>query len=346
MRIEIGRQGQPGTARQSGRVGRLLAVTLGIALVISGCSIVGARVAQQRDPGALGTLVEGDTVALVGAAVEAVPYLAEETQAPAPMATESAASPATGSAAPIATQAVGAAEEAEPPGVDKPGRDGPRIRTIRLKPRPRPGPFAMNLYSRGDFVHQATKDWCVAGSTQTMMNIMDDGRPNRSARFQGRLYREGRRLSPNKAKLGAIGVDLTGWADLLNTHGYGPYVVDGAATRRGAIKRAAKALRMTGKPVGLVTWRGAHSWVMSGFTATADPAHTNDFRVKQVHIQDVWYPFVSTIWGASRPPDALVPVAALAEDYLPYRRPGARYPKRDGKFMLILPKLPRNTVAR
>ena len=215
-----------------------------------------------------------------------------------------------------------------------PRRDRPKVTTIRLSPRPRPGPFQMDLFRKGDFMHQADKNACVAGSTQTMMNIIDRGRPNRSTAFQQRLYQRGRELSPNKAKLGPIGIDLTGWAELLNTNGYGPYVVDGAATRRGAIRKAAKALRLTDRPVGLVTWRGAHSWVMSGFTATADPAYSDDFQVTKVYIQDVWYPYVSTIWGASRPPDSLVPVAALAEDYLPYARPRARWPKRDGKFML------------
>jgi hypothetical protein len=204
----------------------------------------------------------------------------------------------------------------------------------------------MDLYRRGDFVHQVTKDWCVAASTQTMLNIIRDGRPDRSARTQERLYRQGRRLSPNKRKLGPIGIDLIGWAELLNKAGVGPYSVVAAKTRKIAIERAARAIRMTGRPVGLVTWRGAHSWVMSGFTATADPAYTRDFDVIAVHVQDVWYPFVSTIWGASRPPDSLVPVTALAEDYLPYRRPRARWPDRDGRFMLILPRLPKNTVAR
>jgi hypothetical protein len=225
-------------------------------------------------------------------------------------------------------------------------RTRPKVTTIKLSPRPRPGAFQMNLFRKGDFMHQADKNSCVAGSTQTMMNIIDSGKPNRSIAFQKRLYQSGRALSPNKAKLGPIGIDLTGWAELLNTNGYGPYVVDGAATRRGAIRKAAKALRLTNKPVGLVTWRGAHSWVMSGFTATADPAYSEDFRVLKVNIQDTWYPYVSTIWGASRPPDSLVPVAALAEDFLPYARPRARYPKRDGKFMLILPQLPPRTVVR
>ena len=104
---------------------------------------------------------------------------------------------------------------------------------------------------------------------------------------------------------------------------------------------------MTGRPVGFAVWRGAHSWVMSGFTATADPAFTRDFEVTAVYIQDVWYPYVSTIWGASRRPNALVPgVARSAQDFLPYQRPSFRHPDRDGRFMLVMPQLPRNTVAR
>jgi hypothetical protein len=241
---------------------------------------------------------------------------------------------------------VEASEAAVKVGSPKPKRTRSKVKTIKLRPRPKPGPFQMNLFAKGDFMHQQTKDWCVAGSTQTMMNIIDDGKPNRSSTFQKRLYFEGRGLSHNQQKLGPIGIDLSGWADLLNTRGYGPYEVEGTRTRKLAIRKAAQALRTTGKPVGLVTWRGAHSWVMSGFTATADPAFTNDFEIRNVYIQDTWYPYVSTIWGASRPPNAAVPVAALAEDYLPYRRPRHRYPKRDGKFMLILPTLPRGTADR
>jgi hypothetical protein len=220
-----------------------------------------------------------------------------------------------------------------------------KVKVLRLRPRPRRGPFEMNLYRAGDFVHQQTKDWCVAGSAQTMLNIMRTGRPNRSATYQRQLYQRGRRLSP-KARLGPIGVDLLGWARLLESAGHGPYVVDGAASRYAAVRKAARALRMTGRPVGFAVWRGAHSWVMSGFTATADPAWTRDFEVTAVYIQDVWYPYVSTIWGASRKPDSLVPVSRLREDFLPYQRPLFRHPDRDGRFMLVMPELPKGTVAR
>jgi hypothetical protein len=238
------------------------------------------------------------------------------------------------------------AEPKRPPRSTQPQEPGSDVTVVRLKPRPASGPFEMNLFRKGDFVHQGTKDWCVAGSTQIMMNIIDSGKPNRSVAFQERLYERGRALSPNKRKLGPIGVDLTGWAELLNTNGYGPYVVEASETRRGAIRKAARAIRETGRPVGLVTWRGAHSWVMSGFRATADPAYARDFQVKSVYIQDTWFPSVSTIWGASDPPNTLVPMGRLKEDYLPYVRPRANYPKRDGKFMLILPVLPKGTVTR
>jgi hypothetical protein len=64
-----------------------------------------------------------------------------------------------------------------------------------------------------------------------------------------------------------------------------------------------------------------------------------------VFIQDPWYPFVSSIWGASRPPGSRYTPGALAEDFLPYKRPGRRQPMRDGKFMLVLPTAPHEIAA-
>jgi len=218
-----------------------------------------------------------------------------------------------------------------------------------LAPPPRPGRFRMDLYRQGDFVHQQTKYWCVAASVQTMINIMEPGRPDRSRAFQRRLHFQARRLDQEddgywrrlhgeeRWRKGHHGLGLTDWAELLDARGFGPYRIARADTRREAISKAARAIRLTGKPAGLVVWRGAHAWVMSGFKANADPAYTDDFQVQKVFIQDPWYPSVSTIWGSSRPPDAAVPVSALAEDFLPYDRPGRRHPWRDGRFVLILP---------
>jgi hypothetical protein len=192
----------------------------------------------------------------------------------------------------------------------------------------------MDLYERGDFVSEMDKVSCVPAAMQTMINIMSPG-ADRSVATQVKLYALARRLSP--ATLKGPGAEPEGWAAGLNQRGFGPYVVDVQPTRAAAIKAAARALRLTGRPVGIIAWRGYHSWVMSGFKATADPAVTDRFNVIAVSIEDVWYPRVSSIWGASRPPDALVPVGVLPEDILPWGMPPRRYPGKDGKYVLVLP---------
>jgi hypothetical protein len=206
--------------------------------------------------------------------------------------------------------------------------------TSALDPPPAAGPFEIDLYEQGDFVSEVTKVTCVAAAMQTMMNIVDPGADTTRA-TQIELYRLARELSP--PTLEGTGAEPEGWAEGLNERGYGPYAVDVQPSRGAAIAAAAKALRMTGRPVGLLTWRGAHSWVVSGFRATADPAWTDDFTVTHLFIEDVWYPRISSIWGESRPPDTLVPVKLMGEDYLPWRRPTHRYPDKDGKYVLILP---------
>jgi hypothetical protein len=86
-----------------------------------------------------------------------------------------------------------------------------------------------------------------------------------------------------------------------------------------------------------MVWRGAHSWVMSGFTASADPALTDDFTVSSVRIEDVWYPRLSSIWGYSRAPDASYKVGDLSEDFLPWKRPLGTYPKKTDNYVIVVP---------
>jgi hypothetical protein len=196
------------------------------------------------------------------------------------------------------------------------------------------GPFAMDLYRKNDFVTEATKWYCVPAAMLTMINIMSRGAEHSRA-TQKILYQLARRLS-TKTLVGK-GAEPIGWARGLEQLGFGAFEVGVHRTRRQAVQAAAKAIRLTGRPAGLLVWRGAHSWVMSGFHATADPAVTDDFTVTSVNIEDVWYPYVSSIWGKSRPPDALVPFDKLKEDYLRWRRPTRRYRDMDGRFVTILP---------
>ncbi len=196
------------------------------------------------------------------------------------------------------------------------------------------GRFEMDLYRKRDFVTEATKWYCVPAAMLTMINIMSKGADHAKA-TQTSLYKLARRLS-TKTLVGK-GAEPIGWARGLEQLGYGRFHVGVFRTRRAAAQAAAKAIRLTGRPAGLLVWRGAHSWVMSGFQATRDPAATDDFTVTDVFIEDVWYPYVSSIWGPSEPPDTLVPVGDLKKDYLEWRRPTRRYPGMDGRFIAILP---------
>jgi hypothetical protein len=197
-------------------------------------------------------------------------------------------------------------------------------------------PFAVDLYERGDFVSQARADWCVPAAVQTMANLMVRGRSRDGAvPSQRRLDRLARSLSTDR--LVGPGSEPEGWAGTLNELGLGPYVVVSARTRDDAIGAAARAMALTRRPVGLLMWRGAHAWVMSGFEATANPATRDDAVVTSVRIVDPWYPRSSSIWGPAQPPDTRIAVSRLAADFLPWRRPAVRYAEKEGQFVVVLP---------
>jgi hypothetical protein len=193
----------------------------------------------------------------------------------------------------------------------------------------------MNLYRKGDFVSEFTAWYCLPAAMQTMVNIMEPGKADTTRRTQDRLYRLARRYSTDR--LDGKGAEPVGWAKALEHLGYGDWEVRAFRTRGQAVKAAAKALRMTGRPAGMLTWRGAHSWVMSGFRATADPALTDRFQVTSIVIQDVWYPRISSIWGASDPPDTWMRVEDLGRDFLRYNRWTVKYPGLDGRYVVVLP---------
>lgn len=203
-----------------------------------------------------------------------------------------------------------------------------------LDPPARPGPLSLDLYRRGDFVSEARADWCVPAAIQIMANLIEGPR-NRALPSQSRLDRQSRALS--SSRLVGRGSEPQGWAGVLNALGDGPYRVVAKRTFRDAIATAARALRLTGRPVGLLVWRGAHAWVMSGFEATADPGWSTDFRVTGVRILDPWYPRRLSAWGRTRAPDTRIDLTALARSFVRWHRPTVRYAELDGRFVLVLP---------
>jgi hypothetical protein len=206
--------------------------------------------------------------------------------------------------------------------------------------------FAIDLAGKNDFVAQKNFVQCVGASMQMMLNIMGD-RNDRSAATQRELQTLARELSGRRGD-GRMrsGASVRGWAGGLNQLDAGPYKLVGTTTLEDALYLAAKAIRHTGKPVGLLMWRGRHAWVMSGFRSTADPLTTDTFDVTAAIVMDPLYPHGSTVWGPSpKPREALSP-KAVGRQFVPRRMgsmPGGTGVGSEimsalaGKYVLVLP---------
>jgi len=227
-----------------------------------------------------------------------------------------------------------------PPGYS-PDPTGPHLTPL---PTAVAGAYDVDLYRKGAFVSEVEKYMCLAAAMQVMINIMKDGPVDTTAATQWALYNEARTYLIEPYVNGDVGAQPEGWAATLNAEGYGPYQMAIRPTMEDAIHLAAKQLRLTGRPVGLLVWRGAHSWSMSGFRSDIDPMSSDHFTVQGIYAEDVWYPRISSIWGPSFPPDTFDPYDQLPIDYLHYKRPREVHPDKDGQWVLIVPTLPGQTV--
>ena len=129
-------------------------------------------------------------------------------------------------------------------------------------------------------------------------------------------------------------------SEALAAFGVPGYEVRAYETREDALRGSAVAIEATGAPVVLLAWKGAHTWVMSGFRADADPAIFPDAVVSGAYILDPWYPDISSIWGPSDPPGTFQDQAEMVRNFLPWKRPEGKYPERDGRFIVMIPTIP------
>ena len=165
-----------------------------------------------------------------------------------------------------------------------------------------PKQYRLDLGSRSDYVGQTNLVQCVGASMQMMLNMIESG-VDRSAKTQLRLQKLARKWSPPRLDGGVRkGASVVGWATGLSLEGAGPYKVVGVDSLDEAMLVAARAMRRTGRPVGLLVWRGRHAWVMSGFHATGDPLLAGS-RVTEALIEDPLHPYGgSSTWGRSPSP--------------------------------------------
>ena len=201
-------------------------------------------------------------------------------------------------------------------------------------PPPVPQAFALNLYQEGDFVPQYTFDWCVAASIQIAHNLIDDtgGGTWADRGQQGDLWEMARARSSNSFN----GANPFGWAQVLTEVGMGPYEVVSIPDYEDALQTAARAIADTGRPVGLVMWRGRHAWVMSGFESLGDPGQFPEFSVTGIRVQDPLHPNGSEQWGPSPAPNSLLTPEQLATQFV-VREPRRWSSDLPTGYLLVLP---------
>jgi len=208
----------------------------------------------------------------------------------------------------------------------------PRPTFLPTPTAPPAAAFAVNLFEEGDFVPQHTFEWCVGASIQMTHNLVRSDRRT-SYEDQQALWELARDNSSNSFN----GANPRGWAIAMEEIGLGPYELVSIPDYGDALRAAAAAIVDTGRPVGLVMWRGRHAWVMSGFESIGDPALHPDFSVTGVRVLDPLYPHGSGTWGPSPEPNALLSPDQLATQFV------VREPRRwsldlGTGYFLVLPR--------
>jgi hypothetical protein len=198
-----------------------------------------------------------------------------------------------------------------------------------------PEGYQLDLYRNGDFVAQTNLVQCVGASMQMMLNMINPT-DDRTAQTQHRLWVRSRELSPPRpGNFERRGSSIWGWTNALNEMGEGPFVVVGYETLQEAARVGALSIARTGKPVGLLVWRGRHAWVMSGFRATADPLTDPNFQVTGVDVLDPLYPLGSRTWGPSPRPGSTLSMEQLGRQFVP-RRVRANS-ALSGMYVMVIP---------
>jgi hypothetical protein len=202
------------------------------------------------------------------------------------------------------------------------------------------------------FASQLTDKDCAVAATQMVLAIL--GRGDTSKAFQQEIKDRIVEWEARKDSLnGGWGPGAVGKA--LAAYGADDYTIRAYESYTDALRDSAIAINEFDKPVVMFPWWGAHSWVMTGYRADADPTLFPDAEISGAYILDPWYPRTSSIWGPSDEPGNFEDLAELERNWPAFQgppgyesigpgwtRPEGPYPDRDRRFVVLLPTTPRD----
>lgn len=211
-------------------------------------------------------------------------------------------------------------------------------------PPPKRVPVDFDIVTDPDkvFASQLHKDWCAPAGVQMVLAVL--GLATTSDGTQREIAARVREWeSYDDSHNGDWGPAAMALA--LKAYGAPGYEIRAFETRSGALRDAAVAIQETGSPVVLLAWRGAHTWVMTGYRADADPALFRNAKMEGAYVLDPWYPRNSSLWGPSDPAGTFQDAAEMQRNFLPWERPEGRYADRDGLWITLAPTIPAGTAG-
>jgi hypothetical protein len=191
----------------------------------------------------------------------------------------------------------------------------------------------IDLYRDGTFTVQKSWLWCTAASVQIVRNVVELESDHTSS-AQRRYFAWMRLRNRYHLPLSA-GVDPQGWTAGLRHFVDDRYRLVASKTFDSALRSAVRRLRQTNLPVALTVSHGNHGWILTGFTASADPLTTASFEVTSVRVVGPLYGLQSRN-GYDMPPDTKLTPSQLRHYFTPWKyAPMAMV--WDGRFVSIQP---------
>ena len=157
---------------------------------------------------------------------------------------------------------------------------------LAITPATAASPYVKDVYFSGGYERQVDGRTCVAASTAMMLNFIAE-EDLRLDQMKILRYAQPRDALNDDVQRGT---DPLGWAKALTHYSSATgrsfgYRWEAYGTETAALKRAARLIASTDKPVGLTVQHGQHAVVMTGFEASRNPAY-GDFTLIAVWISD------------------------------------------------------------